>query len=177
MLEITYTGMLAVITLTWIVTRAIRGKIRQTVNWKREVMLLEVYICFVVIARIVYFPMSLVDGRIGSLFLEFDRISPLWINLIPIQPLTEEYDGWVINIIGNIVMFIPVGLVWPHCFRKLDKIWKTIFAGAALSIFIEISQLPFYDRCSDVNDVILNTAGVTIGALLYFGVKRLRERE
>jgi glycopeptide antibiotics resistance protein len=84
------------------------------------------------------------------------------------------YDGWQINIIGNITMFIPVGLAWPFCFKKLDTIGKTVLIGAGFPLFIEITQLPFYDRCSDIDDLILNTTGIFIGALIYFGIRRLR---
>jgi glycopeptide antibiotics resistance protein len=84
------------------------------------------------------------------------------------------YDGWLINIIGNITMFIPVGLAWPFCFKKLDTIGKTVFVGAGFSLLIEITQLLFYDRCSDIDDLILNTTGIFIGALIYFGLKRMK---
>ena len=174
MFEITYKELLIFITLAWIVTRAVCGIRNKKADWKHEAKMLTVYICLVVIARIVYFPMRLVEGHIASLVLDVDKIFPLWINLIPIVHLFDVYDGWLINIIGNITMFIPVGLVWPSCFKKLDTIGKTILAGAGFPLFIEITQLPFYDRCSDVDDLILNTAGILIGALIYFGVKRLR---
>ena len=68
MLEITYTGVLVFITLAWIVTRVICGIRNKKVDWKHEAKLLTVYICLVVIARIVYFPMRLVEGRIASLY-------------------------------------------------------------------------------------------------------------
>ena len=51
---------------------------------------------------------------------------PFWINLTPIVHMFDVYDGWLINIIGNIAMFIPVGLAWPFCFKKLDTIGKTV---------------------------------------------------
>jgi glycopeptide antibiotics resistance protein len=174
MFEITYKGLFIFITLAWVATRVICGIRNQKVDWKHEGKLLTVYICMVVIARMVYFPMRLVEGRIASLILNVDKIFPLWINLIPIVHLFDVYDGWQINIIGNITMFIPVGLAWPLCFKKLDTIGKTVLVGAGFPLFIEITQLPFYDRCSDVDDLILNTIGIFIGALIYFGVKRLR---
>ena len=177
MFEITYMGLFIFITLAWIATRAICGFKNQKVDWKYEVKLLTVYICLVVIARFVYFPLRLVEGRIGSLVLDVEKISPLWINLIPIVHLFDVYDGWLINIIGNVAMFIPVGLIWPLCFKKLDTLGKTILAGAGFSLFIEITQLPFYDRCSDIDDLIMNTAGVLMGALIYFGVKGLKKRK
>ena len=176
MLEITYTGMFLFITLAWIAVRVFFGIRNGRADWKQEAKLLLVYICLVVIARFVYFPMRLVEGRIGTLILDVDQVFPLWINLVPIVHLFEEYDGWLINIIGNVTMFIPVGLVWPFCFPKLDTLRKTILWGACFPLFIEITQIPFYSRCSDVDDLILNTTGIFIGALIYFSVKRLKKR-
>ena len=176
MFEITYQGLFIFITLAWIAVRsgcAIKSK---NMDWNHEAKLLLVYICLVVIARFVYFPMRLVEGRIGSLYLDVDKIFPLWINLIPVVHLFDVYDGWLLNIIGNVTMFIPVGLVWPVCFKKLDTLGKTVLAAAGFPLFIEITQLPFYDRCSDVDDLILNTTGILIGALIYFGIKRLKNR-
>ena len=177
MFEITYKGLFIFITLAWIAARVICCIKNKKVDWKNEAKLLTVYICLVVIARIVYFPMRLVEGHIASLFLDVEKIFPLWINLIPIVHLFDVYDGWQMNIIGNITMFIPVGLVWPFCFRKLDTIGKTVLAGAGFPLFIEITQLPFYDRCSDIDDMILNTTGIFIGAIIYFGVKQLKTRK
>ena len=177
MFEITYKGLFIFITLAWIVTRAVCGIKNRKADWKYEAKLLTVYICLVVIARIVYFPMRLVEGRIASLVLDVDKIFPLWMNLIPIVHLFDVYDGWLINIIGNVTMFIPVGLAWPFCFKQLDTLGKTVLVGAGFPLFIEITQLPFYDRCSDVDDIILNTTGILIGALIYFGVKRLNTRK
>ena len=177
MFEITYKGLFIFITLVWIAARVICGARNHKVDWKYEAKLLTVYICLIVIARIVYFPMRLVEGRIASLILDVEKIFPLWINLIPIVHLFDVYDGWLINIIGNITMFIPVGLAWPFCFKKLDSPGKTVLAGAGFPLFIEITQLPFYDRCSDIDDMILNTTGILIGALIYFGVKQLKSRK
>ena len=174
MFEITYPGLFASITLTWIATRVICGMKNHKVDWKYEAKLLTVYICFVVIARIVYFPMSLVDGKIASLYLDFDKMFPFWVNFVPIVHMFDVYDGWLINIIGNVTMFIPVGLAWPYCFKKLDSIGKVVLAGGGLSLFIEVTQLPFYSRCSDIDDLIMNTTGALIGVIIYFGVKALK---
>ena len=174
MYEITYKGIFVFITSAWIAMRTICGIKNQKVDWKHEAKLLTVYICLVVISRIVYFPMRLEEGHIASLYLDVDKMYPFWINLTPIVHMFDVYDGWLINIIGNIAMFIPVGLVWPFGFKKLDTIGKTVLAGAGYTLFIEITQLPFYLRCSDIDDLIMNTTGVLIGAIIYFGVKRIK---
>ena len=177
MREITYKGLFVFITLAWLVVRTVCSVRKGRVDWKHEAKLLMVYICIVVIARVVYFPMRREEGRIANLVLDVEKIFPLWINLVPLIHLLDVYDGWQINIIGNVTMFIPVGLVWPACFQKLDTLRKTVLAGMAFPLFIEITQLPFYDRCSDIDDLILNTTGIFLGALIYFGVKRLKNRK
>ena len=116
MIEITYAGIFAFISLMWIVARVICGLKRHNVNWKYEAKLLTVYICLVVIARIVYFPMHKVDGHIANLYLDFDKVFPFWMNLVPVVHMFDEYDGWLINIIGNIAMFIQLG---KQCLRDL----------------------------------------------------------
>ena len=176
MLEITYKGLFIFITLAWLVVRTVSGVRKGCVDWKYEAKLLMVYICLVVSARIVYFPMRRVEGRIANLVLDVEKIFPLWINLVPLVHLLDVYDGWQINIIGNVTMFIPVGLVWPACFQKLDTLWKTVLVGAGFPLFIEITQLPVFDRCSDVDDLILNTTGIFLGALIYFGVKACKRK-
>ena len=174
MIEISFvTGSLAVL-FGWLLYRGCAYYRCKPVDWKYEAKLLTVYICLVVIARFVYFPLHQEEGRVASLFLDIDRMFPLWINLVPIVHMFEVYDGWLINIIGNITMFIPVGLIWPCCFKKLDTIGKVVLAGGGFTLFIEITQLPFYARCSDIDDLIMNSTGVFIGAIIYFGVKHLK---
>ena len=69
-------------------------------------------------------------------------------------------------------MFIPVGVVWPYVFKELDKPWKAVLAGVAFSLVIEILQLPFYDRVSDIDDLILNSLGYFTGYGIYLLIKK-----
>ncbi len=167
--------MFIAITVLWLLVRGCLAFLHKGFSLKREAQLLMVYICFVVLARIVYFPWHHVDGHIDTLRFDAAQILPFWLNLIPIVHLFDIYDGWQMNIIGNITMFIPVGIVWPVCFKKLDSVWKATAAGAGLSLFIEITQLLFYERSSDVDDLLLNTTGALIGALICFGVRKKRK--
>lgn len=173
MFEITYGEMFTAITVIWILIRTIKGIRSRTVSWKRELQLLLVFICIIVVARIVYFPWHLVDGKIGTLIFDSSRITPFWINTVPFVHMFDKYDGWKMNLLGNIAMFIPVGIVWPAYFKKLDTVGKTVLAGFGFTLFIEISQLLFYERNSDIDDIILNTTGMLIGALIWFGIRRL----
>ena len=132
MIEISYLQMFIFITLIWILVRFIIAIRFKKFSVKRELQMLLVYICLVVIARFVYFPLHFINGKIGTLTIGFSKTPFNMISLIPFYFLFDRYDGWIINIIGNIAMFIPVGIVWPICFRKLDNIKKQCSQGFVL---------------------------------------------
>ena len=173
MIDITYPEMVFAITAVWILLRAVFAAKKRRVSLKYEAKLLTVYICLIVIARIVYFPWHTENGHIGHLVFDAEKMIPFRTNLIPIVHIFDRYYGWKMNIIGNVCMFIPVGIVWPLCFKRLDKMWKAVSAAAGLSLFIELSQLLFYTRYTDVDDLIMNTSGALIGAAIYFSTARL----
>ncbi|MCR5720150.1 MAG: VanZ family protein [Lachnospiraceae bacterium] len=173
MVELSYLQVVIFISVAWLMVRAFWAYKNKRVDWKRELLLLTVYICIVVITRLVYFPLHHVDGHIGLLKFDAGKIWPLWINLRPFTFVYDRYDGWQINIIGNVTMFIPVGICWGVCFKKLNSILKVTLAGFGYSLLIELSQLLLYERGSDIDDLILNTTGAFIGALVYFGTAKI----
>ena len=71
-------------------------------------------------------------------------------------------------------MFIPVGIIWPIVYKELDTHKKVIAAGVGFSLCIEILQLPFFDRVTDIDDLIMNSAGYLVGygICLLVGKKR-----
>ncbi len=175
MLEITYFQLLIFISIIWVITRLAIAIKSKTFSLKRECQLLLVYVCIIVISRFVYFGFHLEDGKIPTLKIGFgDNIHEM-ISIIPFYFLVDRYDGYMINIIGNIMMFIPVGVVWPICFSKLDTIRKNILAGAGFSLFVEVTQLFCLGRHTDVDDLILNTIGVAIGTCIAFLIRRKKK--
>ena len=174
MIKISYIQMFVFITLMWMLVRSVMVLRLRKFSAKHELKLLLVYVCLVVIARFVYFPLHHIDGEIGPLVIGFTEDPSDMINLIPFYFLFDRYDGWLINIIGNIAMFIPVGIVWPICFRKLDSIPNTVLAGMVLILFIELTQLLCPERHTDIDDLILNMSGVAIGACILFAIRKYR---
>lgn len=73
----------------------------------------------------------------------------------------------VVNIIGNIVMFIPLGFGLPWANAPLRRFWKTLLVSAGIIILVEITQLITLLGHCDVDDLILNLIGVVIGYALY----------
>lgn len=176
MIQISYAFMVVFISIIWCFIRIICAVKNKGVNCKRELQLILVYICIIVVARFVFFPFSKVNGEIQPLVFEITKAFPFRINWIPFVNLFDysEKRDILINVIGNTAMFIPVGIVWPIVYKKLNTHKKIISAGIGFSLCIEILQLPFYDRVTDIDDLILNSIGFIIGYLLYIMVSRIK---
>lgn len=85
----------------------------------------------------------------------------------------------VVPIIANVLLFVPWGfltfiLLYSTDRPTLQTYVLTILLGFSLTLAIEAWQYFLPSRVADVNDVIWNTAGTILGALL--GHARLRLR-
>jgi len=71
------------------------------------------------------------------------------------------------EILLNIILFIPVGLLSPR--------WKTVGLAAGYSMLIELAQLVSFRGLFEFDDVIHNALGTTLGVLIMLGLRRLRK--
>ncbi len=163
------------ITVVWLIVRVFVGLKNKTIEIKYECKLLTVYASIALVTRLVYFPLIDSDGSEVVFFYTTKYISKR-LNLIPFAYLKAGSKDWALNVLGNIALFIPVGITWPLCYKKLDKVWKVVLAGAGYSLLIEISQMFVFGRETDIDDLMTNTLGAFIGALIYFGICALRNR-
>lgn len=85
------------------------------------------------------------------------------------------YDPIVI-LLGNIALFIPLGLFLPCLFPSCQTIVRTMTASFFVSLFIEVSQFTFTSRVADVDDLILNTTGGLIGYCFFMIITFLKKR-
>lgn len=181
MIAIPYPLVTAGITILWLLVRTIVCLRQGRIRWKRELQLMLVYICILVITRFTFFPFSKTDGQVQPLLFDAARVFPPRINLLPVVYLFDYpvFREALLNLIGNTAMFLPLGIVWPSVFRQLDSHCKVIAAGVGYSLLIEILQLPFFDRVSDIDDLLLNSLGFLTGYGIYLlakTVKRLCKR-
>lgn len=179
MVEIPFLLLELIFTVIWIVVRIIIWIEKKHIDWKREVLLLLIYINLAVILRFTFFPMSKVDGHIQPLIFDSATVFHFRVNLIPLVNLFD-YDNkrdLLLNVIGNAAMFIPSGIVLPIVYKRLDTFVKVILAGAGTSLCIEIIQIPFSVRATDIDDLILNTIGVIVGYGIYTLVQCLRKNK
>ena len=78
----------------------------------------------------------------------------------------------LINLLGNVVMFVPLGLFLPLIFTRLRKLWRTLFTVTLLIAVVEIAQLFTLLGSCDVDDLILNLLGATLGYGIYKQIKK-----
>lgn len=112
----------------------------------------------------------------------FKNVSPLEIftpnrftyRRVSIIPFSDMLKGYYsnIDILGNIILFIPVG-VYINLFIKKLKIYQKILLLPLISIFFELNQYIFSIGATDATDVVTNTIGGIIGMIFYWVLKKI----
>jgi len=102
------------------------------------------------------------------------------INLAPFHTINSFFRHFIpgvfmVNIVGNIVMFIPWGFGLPLLWKKRQSAFSMILFSALLPLFIETTQL-FIGRSVDVDDLILNFTGGLIGGFCYHLLRRKTDK-
>ena len=153
----------------WLLFRLAAYRRNQKVSWRYEAAQLFFLINLLVIYRMTFHPFSKVDGQVQPLIFEWATVWPLRVNLIPLVNLLnfDTKRDLLLNLIGNFAMFIPTGIMPPLIYKNHKSFRNVFLTGFLLSLSIEIIQLHFAVRASDVDDLILNTAGCMTGYGIY----------
>lgn len=85
-------------------------------------------------------------------------------------------QSFLLNIVGNIVGFMPLGFFLPIISRRSRRWFNTVLLSFTFSLSIETVQLIFKVGSFDVDDMILNTLGGILGYILYKIVQHIRVR-
>ncbi|MFF2908672.1 VanZ family protein [Paenibacillus sp. NPDC057934] len=96
-------------------------------------------------------------------------------NLVPFKEIQRDLHHLSlsnpflnINLTGNVLAFIPFGLLLPIVFR--NRQWsaaKMLVCSLLLSLCFESTQLVLTIGTFDVDDLLLNTLGGLVGYILY----------
>jgi len=91
-----------------------------------------------------------------------------------LEPFWREFDaswGYWKNVLINIVGFVPLGFFFCAYFSSVRQTKRAALAatvlGAAVSLTIEVLQAYLPTRDSGTTDIITNTLGTSLGAMLY----------
>jgi glycopeptide antibiotics resistance protein len=131
---------------------------------------------------------------VAALFLGLWLIGGLWLTLQPAHPLpTQVVDDnlvpfhtlaiywrnldsefWMRNLFGNLFLLLPLGLLGPIALPALGRWWLVLPLALLISASIELAQFRIPDRSADIDDVIVNVAGASVGYLIYRALRLFR---
>lgn len=75
------------------------------------------------------------------------------------------------NLLGNLVLFLPMGVLLPCIFKNLRRAYKTLSLIMGMVVIAELIQLFTLRGFADIDDLILNTAGAAAGYLIFYLVR------
>ena len=88
-------------------------------------------------------------------------------NLVPMRSIVGDWRSggreFVVNFLGNIVAFVPIGMIPPLARPRRSGVWHAALFSLSLSAMIEVIQYLTGRRVADVDDLILNTLGGVLG--------------
>jgi len=132
-----------------------------------------------VVVALVLFPLPVSASVIreqAALGLQENNVVPLVHLLAFAGGDTRIWDGQ--QFVGNLLVLAPVAVWLPLLSPQSRTAGQVILAGALMSLAIELSQLAvstilgYTYRVADVDDVIVNTAGVALAYLAFRGLER-----
>jgi glycopeptide antibiotics resistance protein len=71
------------------------------------------------------------------------------------------------NIFGNLLIFLPMGLYLPCIFKKFRTLGHFFIGILIILLFGEVLQLLLRRGSFDIDDMILNVIGATIGFIIW----------
>ena len=101
------------------------------------------------------------------------------INLVPLETIklywhilqkgAEEklFVHALLNLAGNVVMFIPLGWFLPRIWRMFRGFWRTMIFTASLICLVELLQYMTGLGSCDIDDLILNASGAFLGYIFH----------
>ena len=87
-------------------------------------------------------------------------------NLVPFIDVSLRRGDFFRQVFLNVIMTLPFGFLFPLTRNKRASFGVTVFFCFLMSLSIELLQ-PFFDRSSDITDLITNVTGGALGYGLY----------
>ena len=101
------------------------------------------------------------------------------INLVFMQETWKLIYGqsridFLYNSFGNVLCFVPIGILTPIVFSKKMNFIRILFFGIGLSLIIESLQFVLDTGVTDIDDVFFNTCGLILGYVIYKTFSRIK---
>ena len=112
------------------------------------------------------FHISFENTRQNVNFVPFETVR-LYLRMLQNGASEQLLRHAFINLVGNVVMFVPLGWLLPAVWEKLRCFFKSFFLAAAMICAVEAVQFATDLGSCDIDDLILNLAGITLGYSLW----------
>ena len=104
------------------------------------------------------------DYSLPDYFLRFSNLIPLKTIIIYIRSYSFGFQALAIkNLVGNLVLFLPMGMALPCLSEKLNCFWKICLCVLGIVVAVELVQGLLRVGSIDIDDVIFNVSGAVIG--------------
>ena len=100
-----------------------------------------------------------------------------FLRLIALSDKPALIRSAVVNLGGNVALFVPLGMFLPWLWRAMRKLWLFLPAYMALIAAVECVQYATALGVCDVDDLILNTVGGLIGWALYMLARCMHKKQ
>lgn len=71
------------------------------------------------------------------------------------------------NLVGNLLLFVPMGAFLPFAFDEMKKLWRVVLFLLLLILSVELTQIVLGIGSFDVDDLMLNMLGGMLGYLVF----------
>lgn len=147
---------------------------------KRKVMTLFITLVFLIyLVNLVY--LLFFDGDFGrNITVQNDKLLSHLVEGINLEPfkMIKDYmlayqngniylSHLLLNVVGNLIVFAPMGLLLPTLFETMDSFFRFPLFIATTIILSEYAQVYFGVGVGDIDDFILNFLGAMILFLIY----------
>lgn len=90
--------------------------------------------------------------------------------------LYDFSNNSIINVVGNLVLFLPLGFIIAYLLLNRKKIWFALSIGILSSLSVEVFQWLSGIGIADVDDLFNNTLGYVSGMLLFTSILELSRK-
>ena len=143
------------------------------IQGKKHIILWTVFVIYC--ASMIWLLFGRTQFNVGKSYWEQVKMN---VNLIPFNTISQYAYLLIektnvhllphafINLFGNVVVFIPLGIFLPFLCEKLQSFKWLLLCSIAIILMVELIQLFTLMGSFDIDDLILNLFGIMIGFLL-----------
>jgi len=147
--------------------------VKRKFSLSKHLYILALYLYIMAVLAVTLFPIPFQKNLIKDM----QASNYLKNNFIPFKSISEmlqqhNISTFLRQILGNILLFAPLGFFVPLIFKNISRFRSILVIGIVSSVGIELLQLMLSSilgityKVTDIDDIILNTIGAISGFII-----------